>query len=127
MGERGSKKKIYCYETDTLYNSGAEAARTLGCSTSSVSYACSGKIRTAGGYHVCFEQDKEKLQEGQDDRFKQYDPRKPLHAKNLKTGEELYFESRNDASRNLGIPVCGISSVVNGHWDQSHGWTFWED
>lgn len=121
------RKGIYCYETDTIYYSGAEAARQLGCSKSAVTLAAKGKNGTAGGYHVCYESDIEEKMENLEEWLQPRTWTKPLYAKNLSTGEELHFDSRNEAASYIGIPECGISSVITGHISQTHGWIFWED
>jgi hypothetical protein len=125
--DRDYHKPVYCYETDTVYRSGAQAARELNCDKSAISQVCSGKYHTANGYHVCFAEDKENRLNNIDSWVKENYNYKPIHAKNLKTGEELYFKSRKDASIKLRIPDCGISSVIHGRIRQTHGWTFWED
>lgn len=51
---------------------------------------------------------------------------KPIIAKNTKTGEELYFSSRNEAAEKLNMPACGISSVISGHISSTNGWKFKE-
>lgn len=124
---RNYHKSVYCYETDTVYHSGADAADELGCDRTAISQACSGKNHTANGYHVCFVEDKEDRLNNLDSWVKENHNYKSLHAKNLKTGEELYFESRKEASKTLGISDSCISLVIHGRIRQSHGWTFWED
>lgn len=124
--DRDFKIPVYCYETDTIYKSGAKAAEELGLNKSSISNACKGKTGIVGGYHVCYAEDKERklsnLDEWLDDS-KSYGYRK-VKATNLETGDSYIFSSRIEASRALGIPDCGISSVITGHLSQTHGWTF---
>lgn len=120
-------KPVYCYETDTIYKSGAEAAYELGLTRPEVSMLCSGRLGVAHGYHVCYEEDMEHMLSIKDDWIAERTAKKPIHARNIDTGEELYFESRNEAADYLGIPACGISSVNTGHAKHTHRWTFWED
>lgn len=118
-------KKVYCYETDTTYSGVNEAARSIGCSGAAVTQACQGKNKTAGGMHVCYEEDKaEKLSDisGWLSKSKYYNP---IHAQNLETGEELEFDNQTEAARTLGISNSGISQVLHGRIDKFHGWTFW--
>ncbi len=121
------RKGIYCYETDTVYYSGAEAARELGCSKSAITLAAKGLNSTAGGYHVCYETDMEEKLADLDGWLALRSWCKPLYARNLATGDEYRFESRKEAAEYIGIPECGISSVITGHLSHTHGWTFWED
>ena len=121
------KKPVYCYETDIIYKSGAEAAYQLGLTRPEVSQVCSGAKSSAHGYHLCYEKDLDDRLDSIDEWITEKSAKKPLHARNLDTGEELYFESRIEAADYLGIPACGISSVITGHAKHTHRWTFWED
>lgn len=120
-------KSVYCYETDKLYHSCADAARELGCSTSSITMACSGKIVSVKGYHLCYEEDIDFKMRNKEVWLRHGHGFKPLYARNMDTGEQLYFNSRKEASEYLGIPECGISSTISGHTKHSHRWIFWED
>ena len=42
---------VQCIETKTIYKSINEASRKTGIDASSISKACKGKNKTAGGYH----------------------------------------------------------------------------
>ena len=44
-------KKVLCVETGIIYKSINEAERQTGINQSSISKACRGKLKTAGGYH----------------------------------------------------------------------------
>lgn len=50
--------------------------------------------------------------------------RMPVVAKNIETGEELYFISQQEAGRKLGMRQSDISSVINGVQKTAHGFTF---
>ena len=50
--KRSSMKKVYCRETDTVYESVADAARELGVGRANLSATCKGKHKHVGGYHV---------------------------------------------------------------------------
>lgn len=47
-------KKVLCVETGIIYKSINEAERQTGINQSSISKACRGKLKTAGGYHWKF-------------------------------------------------------------------------
>lgn len=48
----GIKKKVYCVETDTVYESVHACARTLNLDATNVSATCRGKHKHVKGYHV---------------------------------------------------------------------------
>ena len=45
---------VYCFELDKTFYGAREAERELGINHSSISKACHGKQKTAGGYHWCY-------------------------------------------------------------------------
>lgn len=52
QGKNSSRsKKVRCIEKDVIYEALREAERQLGIPTTNISKACKGKIKTAGGYH----------------------------------------------------------------------------
>ena len=52
MGENNSRsKRVICVETQTIYGSLREAYRNTGIKHGSISSACLGKSKTAGGFH----------------------------------------------------------------------------
>jgi hypothetical protein len=120
-------KEVYCYETDTVYRSGAIAAYKLGVTRAGIVHACKGKSAHAGGYHVCYLEDKDYKLAHLDEWLRERTAEKPVHAGNLDTGETLYFKRVNEASSYLGIPACGISSTLHGRCKHTHRWYFWED
>lgn len=123
--ERGRDfvKSVYCYETDRIYRSCAEAAEDLGVTRGAITMCCQGKTHECQGYHLCYLKDKiyrlEHLNE-----WLNHSPYKPVKATNLETGEVIIFPSRKAAAEELGIPDCGISSTVTGRTPHSHGWRF---
>lgn len=50
-------KQVRCIETGIVYYSQTEASRQTGINSSSISNACTGKYKTAGGYHWEFVED----------------------------------------------------------------------
>lgn len=45
-------KKIYCIETNTIYNVAKEAAKALNISVSSVRLCCQGRVKSVKGFHL---------------------------------------------------------------------------
>ena len=48
------KKKVYCLETDTVYNSLAEVSKIFKIDKTYISKVCKGKYKSAKGYHFKF-------------------------------------------------------------------------
>lgn len=122
--ERNFTKPVCCFETGKTYKSCAEAAKDFSVSRSLVTLCCENKCYSVKGkFHLCYAVDK-------DERMKnarwytKVGCFKPLKAVNVCTGEELYFRSRQAASKYLGISDSGISSTINGRLHQSGGWIF---
>lgn len=117
-------KAVYCFENGKTYDSCADAARDTGVFKSQITTCCQGKTGTANGLHFCYLDEKEE---------KMNDPLW-LRIRNgyksiiaiSKDGNQIRFNSRKEAAETLGIPDCGISSVVNGKLKHTHGWTFVE-
>lgn len=122
---RNYTKPVYCYNTDTVYRSCAEAADAIGVSRGLITTCCKDRVNSANGYVFCYLEDRENLTEKEIARRiaagKNY---RPVRAINIETGEILIFESRRDASKCLGVPDCSISSCITGLLYQSHGWKF---
>ena len=118
------RKEVYCYELDTYYKSCADAARALNVDKSSITLVCKGDIHNVKGYHFCYADEvEEKINDP--NWLKDYNPYKSIIAID-KDGNRYSFNSRKEAARELGMPDCGISSVVNGHLKHTHGWRFEE-
>ena len=118
------RKGVYCFELDKLYRSCADAARDLGVSKSAITQCCQGLTGYANRYHLCYE---DEIEEKRNDSnwFRERNKFKPVIAYKDE-GEELYFDSRKAAAEYLGIPDCGISSVISGRINSTHGWKFRE-
>lgn len=58
-GNNPNARKVYCFETNTLYDSGASAAKELklNVGNANVCRCCRGETKSCGGYHFCFEED----------------------------------------------------------------------
>ncbi len=118
------RRSVYCFEKDVIYRTGAAAAKDLGVSRSAITLCCEGKIGNVNGFHLCYEDEIEERR-NDPDWFRERNNFKPIIAYK-DNGEELYFDSRKAAAEYLGIPDCGISSVVRGHLKHTHGWRFRE-
>lgn len=119
-------KPVYCYEHDKIYRSGAELADILGCTKSSITLACQGKIHSVYGVHVCFEDNMNERLAHLEEWLSERNGFKPLYGKCLETGKIMRFASRKEASESLGINNSLISLTVKGKLKQTHGWIFWE-
>lgn len=47
-----NKKRVYCVETDKIYNSTHECARELGLTSTNIVKVCKGKFKSTKGYHL---------------------------------------------------------------------------
>lgn len=120
------RRAVYCYETNTVYESVAEVARRFGYTKAAITLACQGKLANVGGYHLCYEKDMDDRFDNEDDWIVCRTKNKKLGCRNLTTGEELYFESRKEAGESLGIRASDISNAIHGRIKKTHGWTFWD-
>lgn len=55
---------------------------------------------------------------------KDFVPKSPVYAVNLKTQETLWFESQHEASRVLGLQQPNINAVIKGRIKQTGGYQF---
>lgn len=119
-------KEVYCYETDTIYRSGVQAAEALGVSKSAITNCCQRKSKSvANGLHVCYLVDKD-LMLSDDKWLNQVGNQKPLIAYNTITGESQRFKSRKEATKALGLSDSGISNFFAGRINQIDNYTFVE-
>ena len=49
--KKSKMKKVYCLETNTVYDSIAEASRVTGLRVGNIHGVCEGKRKQTGGYH----------------------------------------------------------------------------
>ena len=52
--QRGISRPVICVETGVVYTSGKQAKRETGIDDGSINHACSGRCKTAGGFHWQF-------------------------------------------------------------------------
>ena len=122
---RNYTRKVYCYDTDTVYKSCDEAGKAIGADKSAITMCCRGQIKTVKGMIFCYLEDRKHISKKEMRLIKAESSNKlPVLAKNIHTGEQKIFDSRREASKYLGIPNCSISSCITGHLKQTHGWTF---
>ena len=121
---------VYCYETNKLYDCATDAVKelkignTINVGKTEVCNVCKGKSHNAYGYHFCYANEKDYKLKYQKEWFEDYDPYKALICIEEKTGKVLYFKSRREASRKLGVPNCCISSCITGYIKHTHGYKF---
>jgi hypothetical protein len=117
------KRPVYCFEIDKEFSSCIDTAKYFKVSPGYITVCCKNASSNIRGHHLCYLSDRDSRFYDKS-RFKQRGY-KPVIAISP-SGEKLYFKSRNEASKELGIPACGISSVINGHILKTHNWTFKE-
>lgn len=113
---------VYCIEDNMEFKSVHEAAKYYDVSPASIVHVCKGKIKSCLKKHFCYLREKDTI-----DRSKLtiHTGFKPIIAIDP-DGNEYIYQSRKEAAEDIGIPECGISSVVNGHLKHTHGWRFRE-
>ena len=124
---REYSKAVYCLETGRVYRSCAEAAADFGVSKSLITLCCQGKVHAVkDGHHLCYLDDKDYKENHIDEWTFSTDLRKPVIAVNLSTGEEAFFESRNEAAAKLNLNSASITNVLHGRLKRTGNWTFKE-
>lgn len=118
------KTPIYCYEKDHVYSSGEEAARDIGVNKALITMVCQGKVHNAKGYHLCYVEEKDWLLRNIEKIKAVEGGKKQIKAINVETGEEHLYDSRRNASIDLGIPDSYISNIIAGRFYKTRGWTF---
>jgi hypothetical protein len=89
-----SNKKIFCFETNEVYSSMTDASKCLNVSIAKISTVCHKNRLTTGGYHFCFEEEKDIFEAK--DRKKNYNK---VYCLEL----DKVFESALIASKELDI------------------------
>ena len=118
------RREVYCYEDDRYFRTLAEAADYFGVSKSCITLCCQGKSHNVRGKHVCYAEDVDYLRRNIDNIRCLDGQKKRVKAINLETGEERIYLSRQQASRDLGIPDSYISNIIAGRSHKTRGWTF---
>ena len=117
-------KKVYCIELDKVFNSIKEAKEEL--NVYNISYCCSGKAKTCGGYHWMYYEDylnnPEKAEE--------------IVGKRKGNSKKVYcieldriFDSIREASKELKIDRHGIANACKGILEtySNYHWIYYED
>ncbi len=123
--ERTAHKKVYCYETDTVYSSVKEASEDLGIRPSSISLVCTGRNRSTMGYHLCYAEEMSIKLNDTGSWLAQSNHCKPLTAENLLTGEILNFDSVLEAADYTGLHPASVSAVLRGRRNKAKSWIFY--
>ena len=114
-------RQVYCYETDTVYESIPCAARQLMLRVSSIRIACSHIKGKVGDYTLCYKENIGKEQMP----YNKYG--RPLYGKFLKTGKKKKKKNMSEACRLTGASDSHICDVMAGRSKHAHGWTFWKE
>jgi hypothetical protein len=128
MNDMPKSKPVYCFETQTLYDSMHHASRELNVSQSQIFKCCRKMLIQAKGYHFCYEDDIFDYEPKFDERHNS--AKKVIAYKRNKLGDgqyflqKLYFNSINEAGRRLGIAPPMISNVIHGKHKSTHGYYF---
>ena len=118
------QRKIYCYELDDTFDSVDQAAIYFGVTRSCITNCCRGKTYHVRGHHICYLEDMDFFIDNIDSIRALEGGKKRVRAINIHDGEVRIYQSRQDASKDLGIPDSYISNIIAGRAYQTRGWTF---
>ena len=125
--DRDFRKPVYCYETNEMYRSCADAANELGVSKSLITACCQGKVHAVKRkLHFCYLSDRHEKERDVEEWIRPRDGRKPVKAINVYTSEEMIFDSIKEASEELGVNASSISNILSGRFHRTGEWTFQE-
>ena len=99
-----------------------EAGRVLGIRQASISAVVLGKRNHVNGYYFYLDDGRDIPIDIHNYRYSRY--KSPLRAIDLRTGEEFVFNSQTEASRELGLHISSISTILNGKARSAKGYTF---
>ena len=113
-----NQRAVWCVETQTAYDSCAEAGRAVGSGSSDISSVCLGKRKTAGGYHWCYLEDRDNFIIPQQKRNSNY-------KRVLCVETNIIYDTAAEAERqtgirryNIGCACRGIQQTAGGyHWE----------
>lgn len=100
----------------------AEASRQLGINETCICWVVNGKLNTSGGYW--FTENENEITEKKIREIKANMRSRPVIAVNLDTFEILFFESKAEVERQLGINHGNIYSVLTGRYEKTSGYWF---
>lgn len=118
------QRKIYCYETDNVFESVEEASKFIDIDKSAITTCCQGKTYQVKGYHLSYLEDRSWLQQNIDKIKAIEGGKRQVRAINTVTGDERLYDSRQSASKDLGMSDTYISNIIAGRAYQTRGWTF---
>lgn len=118
------RRKVYCYETDEVFDSVDGAASEFDVTRSAITCCCQGKFYNIKGYHLAYLEDREWLWRNIDKIKALEGNKRQVKAINVETGEERLYSSRQAASKDLSIPDSYISNIIAGRAYKTRGWTF---
>lgn len=110
-GSRQSRK-VYCKETDETYDSIGITARELLGNKAGIARNLRNGKNAYKGYHVCFEEDKDKME---------IKPEVYFRAQNKETGESYAYGSIRKMSEALGINRRTLTKYIN-TGEEINGW-----
>lgn len=94
---KANQKSVICVETRAKYESLEDASRVTGINPQSISYACRGLTKTAGGYHWKWEKD----------------PSKHVYGRKIRCVEtNVIYDSIKEASEKTEIGRSSISGAL---------------
>lgn len=106
----------------TQFISQREAERVMGISQASISAVILGKRNHVNGYYFYFDDGREIPIDINNYRYVRHGL--PIRAIDLETGETFIFGSPSEASRELGVHISSISTILHGKAKYSKGYTF---
>lgn len=109
-------QKVYCLELATVYENASVAAKQTGANYSHILHCCHNlpKYNTAGGYHWCWEKDKENFEKRYDKDTSQC----------YCVNDGKFYETLTLAGKAYGCSSSSISAVCRGAYKTIKGLTF---
>lgn len=114
-------KKVYCYENNTVYDSINKAAVDLLLTSGRVTEYLKRGCGSIKGYHLCYDEDKDKFFSNPDLWFKND---KVFYGKNTDTQETFKFHSISAAASTSGIDRRRVIRMLENR-EFYNGWVFY--
>ena len=113
-----NQRAVWCIETQTKYDSCADAARAVESRSSDISAVCRGEKQTCKNYHWCYYEDREHYIMPEKRRNGNY-----KRVRCIETG--TIYDTMAEAERQTGVPRNDISAVCRGRQKTARGY-HWE-